>query len=397
MSGSPRSLRLFSTAALAAVADRRVLEHQHPRPRRRSPRPRRRPSAAPSAPASVAPSEAASPSEAEARPRPAAAEAPAGREMIEMYALDGSYLEHRRSTPTPGTIITLRNLGHPGPRAAPAAPQRRRDRHADVRGPVEGQGRPTCSSSRPSSPCSQADAEHRRRRPDRDRPARRLRRRRLPEDRHDRGPGEPGPGDGAGARHRTTRRACSRRSRRSRPRRKPTASHREPSRSSGRGGSPRFSRLGMRIRTLSTCGLDAGCRSPPSFADEHEPDRLARVVGQRRRADRHVALRLVGAPSRSNTTVRVPSSASTRTRNESAVVEVAPSGRTTYEKVSRPKFAGSAGSADRAAADRGRRRRRRRSSRRSCPPRAPVTRAPRARDRRRPAAWGRASSSPPGW
>jgi len=66
-------------------------------------------SVAPSAPASVAPSAAASPSAEASAPASAEAGSPAAK-MIEMYALDGSYLD-TPITPTPGTIITLRNLG----------------------------------------------------------------------------------------------------------------------------------------------------------------------------------------------------------------------------------------------------------------------------------------------
>jgi hypothetical protein len=76
------------------------------------------PSVAPATPASVAPSApasaAASPSaEASAAASPSASAEAAGSpavRMIEMYALDGSYLD-APIDPRPGTVITLRNLG----------------------------------------------------------------------------------------------------------------------------------------------------------------------------------------------------------------------------------------------------------------------------------------------
>ena len=107
MSGSPRFLRLFSIAALAAVviaACSSTSSTTAP-----SVAPATPASVAPSAPASVAPSEAASPSAEASAPASAEAGSPAAK-MIEMYALDGSYLD-TPITPTPGTIITLRNLG----------------------------------------------------------------------------------------------------------------------------------------------------------------------------------------------------------------------------------------------------------------------------------------------
>ena len=107
MSGSPRSPGLFSAAALAAVLIAACSSTGTSTTA---------PSVAASAPASVAaPSVAASePASAEASPSAAAspsaeAGSPAVR-MIEMYALDGSY-QNPPIDPTPGTIITLRNLG----------------------------------------------------------------------------------------------------------------------------------------------------------------------------------------------------------------------------------------------------------------------------------------------
>ena len=108
MSGSPRFLRLFSMAALAAVviaACSSTSSTTAPSVAPTAPAS----VAAPSAPASVAPSEAASPSAEASAPASAEAGSPAAK-MIEMYALDGSYLD-TPITPTPGTIITLRNLG----------------------------------------------------------------------------------------------------------------------------------------------------------------------------------------------------------------------------------------------------------------------------------------------
>jgi hypothetical protein len=109
MSGTPRSLGLFSAAALAAVL---IAACSNTGTSTTAP------SVAASAPASVAaPSvEASAPPSAEASPSAAASPAasaeagsPAAR-MIEMYALDGSY-QNPPIDPTPGTIITFRNLG----------------------------------------------------------------------------------------------------------------------------------------------------------------------------------------------------------------------------------------------------------------------------------------------
>ena len=363
MSGSPRPLRLFSMAALAAVmiaACSSTSSTTAPSVAPTAPAS----VAAPSAPASVAPSEAASPSAEASAPASAEAGSPAAK-MIEMYALDGSYLD-TADHPDPGHDHHAPQPRDPGPRAAPAASQRRRDRHADVRGPVEGQARrPAQVRDRGRRPAGRR--QHRRRRPDRDRPAGRLRGRRLPEDRLDRGPREPRPGDGAGPRPRTTRRACSRRSRRSRRRRKPTASHREPSRSTGRGGSPDS---GARIRMLST---SASTQVP------------VRAVLRRRTRDGSSGPRSRPATPSRTATWRRGWSGPRAARTQRSACRPRPrrgpgrsrrssrsrSGRTRSEKVSRPKFAGSAGQRDRAAADRGRRRRRRRSSRRSGPPPRP--------------------------
>lgn len=110
MSGSPRSLGLFSAAALAAVLFAACSSSASS--------PAAGSVAGVTEPASVAaPSvEASAPASAEASPSAAASAAaseeagsPAAR-MIEMYALDGSY-QNPPIDPTPGTIITFRNLG----------------------------------------------------------------------------------------------------------------------------------------------------------------------------------------------------------------------------------------------------------------------------------------------
>ena len=110
MSGSPRSLGLFSAAALAAVLFA-ACSNTASSPAGSVGGVTAPASTAPSVAASEPASAAASPSAEAAASPSASAEAgsPAAR-MIEMYALDGSY-QNPPIDPTPGTIIALRNLG----------------------------------------------------------------------------------------------------------------------------------------------------------------------------------------------------------------------------------------------------------------------------------------------